>query len=192
MPFTSAGTFVSTTDLSAYLGRDVTTDPAALQAVDFACDVCRNWTGKTYNAGTTTETFDGTGVDSLRLTETPVTAVTAVTVSDGATPPAWTTAGTLDYALNGNGILYVTNTAGTATFGSVWPVGRQNIRVAYQHGFTSVPREVRGVALSLASRFLVQGPALFESLGDVNVRYAAASTELTPTEQLYLYRHRRR
>jgi hypothetical protein len=51
----------------------------------------------------------------------------------------------------------------------VWPSGRQNITVTYDHGYADadLPRDVRMVALSVASRIAVQGVALEESVGDV-------------------------
>jgi hypothetical protein len=192
MPFTAADPFIDRTDLSDYLGRDVTADDGALPCINFACDICRNWAGQTFNRGTYTETYDGTGTDALMLTEMPVNSVSSVYVSDGETPPSWITAGTLDYALNGNGVLLAMNRGGTAEWGSTWPARRQSVMVTYDAGYDTVPSDVRGIALAAASRMLVQGPALFESLGDVNVRYAIESTALTPTEQLFLYRHRRR
>lgn len=188
--------FISRQDLTDYLGRDVTADSGALIAVDSASQVCRTLSEQSFNRGTTTDYFDGSGTDALLLPEVPVNSIGTVAVSDGANPPTWTTAGTADYALNGDGVLYATNTAGTALFGTVWPQGRQNIRVTYDHGYTvgsagDVPSDVRIVALSIASRLLVQGPAMFEALGDVNIRYAAESTAVMPTEKAILRKYRR-
>ena len=47
------------------------------------------------------------------------------------------------------------------------------------------------MALSVASRFLIQGVAASETVGEVNVRYAAESTALMPTERIILDKHRR-
>lgn len=190
--------FISREDLSEYLGRDVENDPGALIAVDAACDVCRTFTEQTINAGSSTHVFDGTGTDALLLRELPVTSVTSVAVSDGMSPPSLTTAGTFDFVLNGRGILYARDSAGTSSFGNCWPRGRQNIRVSYSHGYTTgsvdsnLPRDLRMVALTVASRLLIQGPTLFETIGEVSTRYAAESTALMPTERAILRRYRRR
>lgn len=189
----SSDAFITRTDLSDYLGRDVTTDNGALICVDAACDFVRDIAEQSFTRGTTTEYFDGTGTDSLLLPELPVNTVGTVSVSDSSQPPTWTTAGTADFALNGNGILYATDTAGTSLFGRTWPEGRQNIRVTYDHGYTTgdFPQSVRAVAIAIASRLFVQGPTTFEQLGDANVRYAAESTAVMPTEKAILRRYRR-
>lgn len=185
--------FISTVDLSNHLGRDVTTDDGALACVDAACDFCRDVAEQSFNQDTSTIYLDGTGTDALLLPELPVNSIGTVVVSDSSTPPTWTTAGAADYTRNDNGVLLATDTAGTSLFGQVWPKGRQNILVTYDHGYadTDLPRSIRMVALSLASRLLVQGPAKSEAMGDVNVTYAAEATALMPTERLILRKYRR-
>lgn len=185
--------FISRQDLTDYLGRDVTADDGALACVDAACDIVRDVAEQTFNRGTTTETYDGSGTDALLLRELPVNTVGTVQVLADATVGSWSTAGTADYALNGNGVLLAMNNAGTWGYGTEWPSGRQNVRVTYDHGYADadIPRSVRMVALTVASRLLIQGPTIFENLGDLNVRYAAESTALMPTERLILRKYRR-
>jgi hypothetical protein len=67
------------------------------------------------------------------------------------------------------------------------------VRVTYDHGYADadLPRDVRMVALSLASRLIVQGPALQERRGDDSVTYAVANTDLTNGERLILHKYRR-
>lgn len=186
--------FISRQDLSDYLGRDVTTDDGALACVDAACDFCRDVAEQTFNRATSTIHLDGSGTDALLLPELPVVSAGTVAVRGTAIGTAdWDVAGVNDYTLNGNGVLYATNHSGTWDHGATWPRGRQNIRVTYDHGYADadLPRSVRMVALSVASRLLVQGPAIFENLGDLNIRYAAESTALMPTERLILRKYRR-
>lgn len=183
--------FISREDLTDYLGRNVAGDDGALIAVDFASDLCRQAAEQQFTRGTTTIYMNGTGTDALLLPEVPVNSVGTVQVADASSPPIWTTAGSLDYALRDDGILYATNTAGTATFGTVWPRGRQNIRVTYDHGYDEVPEAVRGIALQVASRYLVQGPTTSESMGAVRTTYAGAATDLLPTERWVLRKQRR-
>lgn len=186
--------FISRQDLTDYLGRNVTSDAGALACVDAACEFCRDISEQTFNRGTTTEVFDGTGTDAILLPELPVNSIGTVQVFNGE--QTWTTAGTADYTLNSNGMLLATDTAGTSGIGSAWPRGRQNIRVTYDHGYTigtagDVPSSVRMVALAAASRMFLQGPILSENLGDQNIRYAAESTALMPTERAILRKYRR-
>jgi hypothetical protein len=72
----------------------------------------------------------------------------------------------------------------------VFPVGRQNVTVTYTYGYSEVPRDVRMVALSIASRLIVQGVAVEESLGDARVKYAVAGSDLTKNEERILSKYR--
>jgi hypothetical protein len=157
-------------------------------AVDAACDMCRTIAEQSFNAGTTTVTLDGTGTDSLLLPELPVTAAGTVVVNGGTVT---------DYALNGNGILFRRSSDPTSSGNTwrtlVWPEGRQNVRVTFQHGYADgdVPRDVRMVALAIAARLVIQGPMLQETIGETSARYAVASTDLTNGEKMILQKYRR-
>jgi hypothetical protein len=173
--------FISTQDVIDLLGRGGTADPGILIAVDAACDVVRDLTELTINKvyGDTVY-LNGTGTETLLLPQRPVSAAGTVTVNGGTVT---------DYALanNGNGILY----RGTAG-GGVWPRGRQNVRVTYDHGFADddIPRSVRVVALQLACRLVVQGAAVEEQIGQTRVKYAGAALDLTNSEKAILAKYR--
>lgn len=181
--------FVTVVDLVDYLGRGELDDPAMIIATDAACDICRTIAEQSFNAGTSTVTLDGTGTDALLLPEFPVTAAGTVTVAGGTIT---------DYVLGGNGILFrkaswtdvdYTNACRTLT----WPSGRQNIVVTYDHGYADadLPRDVRMVALAIASRVAVQGPAIQEQIGETSIRYGVNSTDLTIGEKAILRKYRR-
>lgn len=178
--------FITTTDLVNYLGRGGTADPGMVIAVDAACDICRDIAEQSFNAGTSTVTLDGTGTDALLLPEFPVSAAGTVTVNGTAVT---------DYVLNGNGTLirrvadFEEWTCNTLT----WPEGRQNVTVTFEHGYADadMPRSVRMVALAVAARLVVQGPAVQESVGGVSVRYGVNSTDLTTGELRILKKYRR-
>jgi hypothetical protein len=74
----------------------------------------------------------------------------------------------------------------------VWPSGRQNIVVTYNYGYADVdlPRDVRVVALSIASRLVVQGVATEESIGATRIKYAGAATDITLGERMILRKYR--
>jgi len=180
--------FITTQDLVDYIGRGGTADAGIIMAVDAACDTCRTVASQLFNAGTVTEVLNGTGGDALLLSNLPVNAAGTVVVNGGTVT---------DYALDGNGILFRRSTT-TTDSGNTWqtlnwPEGRQNIRVTYSYGYesTDMPRDVRMVALALAARLVIQGPALQEQVGETSVRYAVASTELTRTERMILEAHGR-
>ena len=197
----SSSPFISVTELGDYLGRDLSSDAAATVAVDAACDVCRTTAGQSFIHVTNDRvTLDGPGTDALLLPEVPVISVSSVSV--GGAPIT-------DYALGENGVLLrrsytaftSTPTSGfvawdptdptiTAVSSLVWPKGRQNISVTYTHGFTDFPNDLRMVALAIASRFIIQGPALSESLGTQSIRYGVNSTDLTSGEKMILRRYK--
>lgn len=193
--------FVSRQDLSDFIGRDVTSDDGALAAVDAACDVVRTITEQDWNRVTNgTAVLDGTGTDALLLPQRPadVTSVTiggtvtSGTITGGTTVTSWT--------LRDDGVLL--RTAGAAvgdpnwtgqTYPLKWPRGRQNVKVVYSHGYGTavLPRDIRMVALQLAARILVQGVAIYETVGDVSVRYAGPPLDLSSGERAILDRYRR-
>lgn len=173
--------FITVQDLVSYLGRGGTADPPMILATDAACDTCRTVAERQFNAGTSTVVLDGSGTDALLLPELPVTAAGTVVVNGGTVT---------DYVLNGNGILF-RGTAGCYPR-PVWPAGRQNVTVTYSHGYAEadLPGDVKMVALSIASRLVVQGVALEESVGPVRVKYAVAASDLTNGERRILGKYR--
>lgn len=183
--------FISTTDLSDYLGRDVTSDDGALIAVDSACAMVRTLTEQDYTETTEAISLDGSGTDLIFLPQRPVTNVGTVTVNGEEIT---------DYAYTENGKLIRTSEEEPtwSTWGqsyqpsSFWPQGRQNIEVSYTHGYAgTVPSDVRMVALSIAHRLVTQGGAISEQVGDVRKTYAVSSTDLTNGEKAILRRYKR-
>lgn len=175
--------FISTQDIVDYLGRGATGDPGMIIAVDAACDIVRTVAEQTFNqviGGTVV--LDGTGTDALVLPGRPVTAAGTVLVDGTAIT---------DYVLTANGMLFRGSAGGDPR--PVWPTGRQNVQVTYDYGYADadLPRDVRMVALSIASRLLVQGPASEEQVGDVRIKYASAATDLTNGERMILRKYRR-
>lgn len=176
--------FIDQQDLSDYLGRDVTNDAGALMAVDAACDICRDIAEQSFNLGTTTASFDGTGTDCIVLPERPVVSVGTVSVNGSAIT---------DYVATDR--LLLRGSVGECSWSGwrpTWPRGRQNIEVSYVHGYgtADVPRSVRMVAVSIASRLIVQGPAQSETVGDVTMNYGMAASDLTQGELRVLNKYR--
>jgi hypothetical protein len=109
--------FITLTDLSDYLGRDVSADDGAVIALDAACDICRDIAEQNFNAGTATFVLDGTGTDSILLPQLPV-----VSVSGHVNGTAIT-----DYTLNSNGILF---RGSVSSEGSVYTASGRGLRAA--------------------------------------------------------------
>jgi len=176
--------FITSQDLTDLLGRNVTSDPGATIAIDAACDTVRTFTEQQINRGTSTVTLDGSGTDALVLPQLPVASLGTVTVAGSSVS---------DYALKDNGVLIRTGgTASTTTL--TWPMGRQNVAITYVHGYldADIPRDLRSVALALAQRIVVQGPAIQENSGQQGIRYAGPAHDLTKTEQAILRKYRPR
>lgn len=177
--------FVTTQALSDRLGRDVTTDPGAVSAVDAACQICRTIAEQDFNAATVTISLDGSGTDCLLLPQRPVGGAGTVTVNGGTIT---------DYMLTANGML-VRGTAGAryATGGwPVWPLGRQNVTVTFDYGYqvVDVPADVQEVALNVAMRAVVQGVAQSETVGDVATTYKVGADDLNANELRILHKYR--
>lgn len=175
--------FISTSDVVSYVGRGGTADATMIMAVDAACEIVRDYTQQDFNRGTSTIVLDGNDSDVLLLPQVPVVAAGTVSVNGAAIT---------DYCVNESGLLF-RGSAG-ADPRSRWPSGRQNVVVTYEHGYADVdvPRSVRRIALEVAARTVLQGPMIEEYVGPVRARYAAVSTELTPTERMILDTYRRR
>jgi hypothetical protein len=195
LPDTTQAPFVSTQDLSDYLGRDVTADDAATAALDAACQICRNVADCTFDETAETIYLDGTGTDCLMLPELPVNSAGTVVVN------GTTLTEDSEYVLaSGGKLIRTAYTGGSADYtyfngyNAVWPAGRHNVKVTYDHGFAgTIPSDVRRVALGLARRLLIQGESVFEALATgQQVRYQGPPMDLSATEKLVLYRYRPR
>ena len=170
--------FISTQDLSDYLGRDVTSDDGAIMAVDAACDIVRDIAEQDFNQTTYTTSLDGNNLDCLLLAQRPVTAVSSVSV-DG------TAIDSDDYVFTAGGKLLRNKC-------DVWRKGRQNVAVTYTAGYATddVPRSIRMVALQIAARYVIQGVAESEVVGDVQLSYGMNAADLTQNELRILNKYR--
>lgn len=195
--------FASVTELELF-ARD--TIPAgqvdeveAQQALDLASDIIRGYTRNTISQVTETAQFEGSSSDCIVLPQRPVTAVTAVSVTDrnGVTsvvaPAGWT------WTRGGNL---------RRVDGSSWGGPDSTVTVTYTHGFAAVPGDVKAIALALARRMTVNPDGYVrEAIGSYNVGYATtdgqqlgqgsgqgsgASVHLLSVEKMTLNRYRRR
>lgn len=171
----------------------------AQQALDLASDIIRGYTRNHISTVTETAQFEGSPSDCIVLPQRPVTAVTAVSVTDraGATsviaPAGWT------WTRGGNL---------RRIDGSSWGGTDATVTVTYTHGLAAVPGDVKAIALALARRMTVNPDGYVrEAIGSYNVGYATtdgqqigqgsgqgsgASVHLLSVEKMTLNRYRRR
>lgn len=187
--------FISTADLGALLGQDVTASDLAIIAIDSACETIRGYLDNQINLVLgAEERLDGTGTDTLLLRQRPVRNVSTVVEDDEEL------AVDDDYFLGWAGILY--------RVGARWSRGRGNVVVTYDHGwniveasgsgdFVRVPSDIRRVALSLASRMFSgggsSGAVVSRSIGpeaySEKVDISAGAAALLPDERAILDRY---
>lgn len=188
--------FIDSATLGSYLGRNLTSDAvAAASCCAAASDMCRDIAEQQFTQVLGDAIMlDGSGTDALLLPQAPVSSVGTVSVLTRTAGSVSTiTLGTADYTTTPDGILFAAGGGGTALIGNVWPSGRRNIAVTYDHGFGTAdfPASVKQVALSVASRLLIQGPNKSESIGGASVTYAANSTDFTAGELAILRKYKR-
>jgi hypothetical protein len=176
--------FVSTADLSEFLGQDVTSDQLAVIALDSACEIIRAYVGQRLNFDAVdVVTLNGNGRSSIILPQLPVVDIAEVVADD-------TVLAADSYYATRSGVL------SRMTLYDVWPVGIQNIEVTYSHGFAvleadveddpdddtpkpdRMPSDIRRVALALARR-------VFVASGSVAEAGTKASETITPDSYSY-------
>jgi hypothetical protein len=174
--------FITTQDVSDLLGRDVCDDPGAFTAVTNVCDFMRAMTFQDFDRGTTTEMLDGTDTDVLLFPQRPVNGAGTAGTVNGQFGTFVTVNGQpeTDFTYTYSGLLLRGSAGGYPR--PIWPRGRQNVMVTYDHGYDVVPNDLRMVAIQMAMRLIVQGVAMSETVGDVTVNYAMSPTDLTVNE----------
>lgn len=183
--------FISTADLSDFIGGNADNTKGTI-VVDSACDICRTVAEQTFTPASGTITMDGSGTEIQSLPEYPVGTVSYVAQNG-------TALGAGGYVLDvqTGSLVRVPDDQGYTTANTpVWKLGRQNVQVAYSHGWAPAdfPSDVRMVALSVAKRLYEQpqGGVSSESLGARSVSYREKpSTDLTDYEARILAKYKR-
>jgi hypothetical protein len=152
--------FAIPADLATYLQREAFAAGAETTSAQLALDVATSVviarTGQTFTAVTgDVVTLDTHGDEDVFLPQRPVTAVTSVVTRDrGSTV---TTARTLntDYEVRGDRLRWVGIGA--------WPY---EVTVTYDHGYTTIPDDVKGATLAVAAEIHTNPEGLARSAID--------------------------
>lgn len=120
---------------------------------------------QTFESGTRTETYDGTGSNNIVLRNAPVSSITSVKHIDDSGNE--TTLSATSYRVSKNGILHKLSGDGNVGFydefehmstdgprrrmrtGPVWCRGFRNYEVVYVAGYSSVPSDLEGVVIDI-------------------------------------------
>jgi hypothetical protein len=113
-----------------------------------------------------------------------------------------------DYKLGDNGELYrvpgvIDSGWGTEQLRTYWWPGRQNITVTYDHGYSTVPADLKEVALGIAARLFVDEPVSSnvseseESLGQYSTRTrystnGSGGVDFSNTEKIVLSKYKQK
>jgi len=199
--------FISTGDLGALLGQDVTSDPLAIIAIDSSCEMIRAYLGQRLNYDALdTVLMGGTGGLAQLVPEMPIVDIASIFIDDTEET---------DYVfVRKAGLIYRRD-------GSVWPRGVDNIEITYSHGYAvleadveddpddttpkpdRMPADIRRIALALAQRIFattgtVVGQIASETISPDSYAYtladssssAAAQAVIQPEEMFALDFHR--
>ena len=171
--------------LGALLQQTISsTDPSALQLLAQASGVIRRYLDLTVTQ-VLGDVELGTPEDGVVfLRESPVTNVSLVEVQDPWTG-VWSTVPSTAYKASlrlGTVSQGLVNTAGVR-----WPTDEESWRITYDHGFETVPDDLMGVCVGVASRFYsVPAGVDAERIGNRQVKYSLTADDLNALERLTL------
>jgi hypothetical protein len=165
--------FATAEDLATWLQRDLDAADTATanQALDLASATMQSLTGQhLFVKSNDVATLDGSGTYLLFLPETPVTAVTSITLNGTAVPTA-------DYAWYRHGAI-----VGVAGWGNK----AKSVVVTYSHGYATGTPEyetLRGINLRAAAKAF-ENPGGAESETIVSYTYRFAAVEAAVREEM--------
>jgi hypothetical protein len=164
---------VTTANVKSFLDIQTTTWDTVIGTLVTSCSVwIENYCGGLRfknSLSDVTEYYDGDpfeeGNKSIFLKNIPIVSITSVSYASGSlSSPTWTA---YDASTG-----YVRNDkTGELTFYAL-PVGKQNIRVIYQGGYTSIPEDLQMACLELVARIFNKRKSFgvaTESVGGANV-----------------------
>jgi hypothetical protein len=199
--------FISTADLGALVGQDLTNSDLAVIAIDSSCEMIRSYLGQRLNYDPNdTVLMGGTGGLAQLVPELPIVAIETIYIDDVEET---------DYVfVKKAGLIYKRDE-------TVWPRGVDNISVTYSHGYAyletdveddpddttpkpdRMPADIRRIALALAQRIFISagtvlGQVASETISPDSYAYtladsatnSAAQAVIAPEEMLVLDFHR--
>ena len=114
--------------------------------IDDAEAVIDGMTNTTYKQSQVTETYDGSGDDTLLLNNYPIITLDSLTINGTSVTTSYVAVYT---GIEGGGKIVLKNTAEKNTFDDT---GLQLVSVTYTYGFTSVPNMIKRATMNIAAR----------------------------------------
>lgn len=135
-----ASALISLQDAKEHLtivGAD--SDPVIEGLINAASALCDDFTARALKSREHVEIHDGTGGTEITLRQYPISEVASVEFLTGTPPDVWT-----PYDTEAYGLYVVQPVEDTIGFRNLaFPYWRQNVRVTYTAGFTTVPSKLK-------------------------------------------------
>ena len=128
---------IATFDSYNNLGTDVDIDPLKTLVIDSACNEVVKYLGYNPEAKTYTSTVDGQGEYYIRLDARPINSISSVVVDGVSLSPT-------DFVYNSNLLYHKSHL-------NVFNKGFNNVVVGYNAGYSTLPSDIKIVALEIAS-----------------------------------------
>jgi hypothetical protein len=153
-------------DLAAYLQQDVDTATAnlllAIASAEFETEADTK-----FSSTSATYTIEGWGQQAIYIPRHPVIAVQSITVDAVAVT---------DFVRVGSNIYRTVGFGGTSTYPAA-------VVVTYTYGYTAIPDDVKGAALSIAAQAYASPDGAYrEQIDDYGVQRSVNSTGLGMTD----------
>jgi hypothetical protein len=168
---------VAKADLAAYLRVSPTgAEEALLNTIAGALnDYFLNECGRVIESASVTETRDGNDKAQMKLRESPVTAITSLTI-DGQAIPARSSVTGSGYVFTSSGLVKLV--------GYTLSRGVQNIVIVYTAGYATVPNDIKQ-ALQETGAFIYLNR---ERLGEISKNIEGAVVQYVRDETLPMFR----
>lgn len=179
----AAGDLTTLANAKSWLGITGSTDDAMLtRLVSMASAWVVAHINRQILTASYTTTFNGNGGDTMLMPNTPITAVTAVTI-DGVVIPAQTTVGTPGFTFDGNAVYLI---------GYTFTQFKANVVISYTAGYDTTPLDVEQATLELVEyRYTARSHPSQKSVGMAGQTTAFITDDIPAYVKAMLANYRR-
>lgn len=154
-----------------YAGITVTTyDSYLTNRLNAASAIIQTKLNRSFPLQTYTEYYDGVGSTTLQLRNTPVTAITSITLNPYSSTPTVINGSDIIFNLTTGLVSVGSSSLHAGWFGYDYYSGQQNILVVYTAGYSTIPQDLQEAVAQVVTRmYLARGADLtmsMEKIGD--------------------------